>query len=318
MINSSKVQSDLSSVMSAFNKYSTIVGDLNSAWKGNSHDNFDSKATSFSSEFSSAIKGQMSSFATACDYYAQYKTTKDNYNIAQQNYNMAVSAGKDASTFSSQMSSYQSEMNSLKQKIESALSSASSVKLEATPINPGVNSSGKVYEGVGEVSDYVPPNSNMKQYQIDFINSVANGAVKYCNEYGGMPSLVIAQAILESGWGGSSLGEKYNNLFGIKVGTDSGWTGGSVNLVTGEQDKGGNYYDTHADFRVYDSIEDSIKDHQMLFVNNPKRYGDVLKAQDYVEACEAIGKSGYATSHNYGDNLKGYIEMYDLNQYDPK
>lgn len=315
MINSSKVQSDLSSVMSAFNKYSTIVGDLNSAWKGNSHDNFDSKATSFSSEFSSAIKGQMSSFATACDYYAQYKTTKENYNIAQQNYNMAVSAGKDASTFSSQMSSYQSEMNSLKQKIESALSSASSVKLEATPINPGVNSSGKVSEGAGSVPAYVPP-SDFEQYQIDFINSIAESAVKYCHEYGGKPSLLLAQAILESDWNRSSLGSKYNNLFGMKVGTNSGWTGGSVNLQTGEQRKDGSYETIGADFRVYDSIEDSIKDHQMLFVKYPDRYGDVLKAQNYEEACEAIGKSGYATSHKYGDNLKRVIETYGLDQYD--
>ena len=150
-----------------------------------------------------------------------------------------------------------------------------------------------------------------------FVDDIAQRVQKYAPQFGiNVHSPIIAQAILESGWGRSSLSAKYNNLFGIKAG--SNWNGKTVNLRTGEQNPNGSRYTINADFRVYDSIEDSIKDHQMLFVNYPERYGDVLKAQDYVEACEAIGKSGYATSHNYGDNLKGYIEMYDLNQYDPK
>jgi len=142
MVSSGNVQNDLSTVKSAFSKYSSIVSELSSSWKGNSHDNFSSKAESFNSEFSGQMESCMTNFAAACDLYEQYKTTKSNYNIAQQNYNAASAAGESTSTFSSQMSSYKSEMESLKSQIESLLGQVKGVQLSATSLNPSASSSG--------------------------------------------------------------------------------------------------------------------------------------------------------------------------------
>lgn len=149
MVNSGNVQSDLSSLNHAFNNFSSIVGELGNAWKGNSSSNFATKSTGFSSDFSSALTGQMNSFSSACDLYNQYKTTKENYKIAQDNYNAAKAAGQSTSSFSSQMSSYKSEMDSLKGQIENLLSSVKSVKLEASPLNPNVSASGHVSQNSG-------------------------------------------------------------------------------------------------------------------------------------------------------------------------
>lgn len=44
----------------------------------------------------------------------------------------------------------------------------------------------------------------------EFINSVKEGAVKGYREYGILPSLIISQAILESGWGSSELSLRFN------------------------------------------------------------------------------------------------------------
>jgi flagellum-specific peptidoglycan hydrolase FlgJ len=57
----------------------------------------------------------------------------------------------------------------------------------------------------------------------EFINLVRDGAVKGYTVFRILPSLTIAQAILESGWGSSKLSQKANNLFGIKA--SSSWSG---------------------------------------------------------------------------------------------
>jgi hypothetical protein len=66
----------------------------------------------------------------------------------------------------------------------------------------------------------------------DFINSIKEGALKGYEAYGIIPSLTIAQAILESGWGSSQLSVRAKNLFGIKA--FSNWRGGKITLPTTE------------------------------------------------------------------------------------
>ena len=124
----------------------------------------------------------------------------------------------------------------------------------------------------------------------------------------------MAQAILESGWGRSSLSAKYNNLFGIKAG--SNWNGKTVNLKTGEQRSNGSRYTINADFRVYDNVADSIEDHALLLCKD--RYKNVIASKNYKDACYAVKAAGYATSINYAKNLIRIIEQFGLNQWDPK
>ena len=134
MVSSGTVSENLNTAIQSLSKYNSIVSELDGSWKGNSHDNFVSKANSFYSEYSSGLNTCMSSFAEACNLYEQYIQAKRNLEICNSNVSQANSVNDKsaASSWSSKASEYQTEMNSLKGKIESALSSAKSVKLEAS------------------------------------------------------------------------------------------------------------------------------------------------------------------------------------------
>ena len=159
-------------------------------------------------------------------------------------------------------------------------------------------------------SDYKNP-GNLSGYRLDFVNEIKDGAIETYNKYGVLPSLTLAQAILETGWGRSRIG---NNIFGIKAG--SSWTGKRVNCLTGEQNADGTRYQTRADFRDYDSVNDSIIDHAELLTKD--RYKPVLEATNYKDACIAVKQCGYATSQTYSENLISIVEQYGLDQWDPK
>ena len=156
--------------------------------------------------------------------------------------------------------------------------------------------------------------ANLSGNQLSFIESIIPGAVSSYKKYGVLPSLTLAQAILESGWGESGLSAKYNNFFGIKAG--SSWTGKTVNLSTGEQTPSGASYTIRDNFRVYDNPAESIEDHAKLLTND--RYKNVIASKNYKDACYAVKAAGYATAVNYSSSLISLIEQYGLNQWDPK
>ena len=133
-------------------------------------------------------------------------------------------------------------------------------------------------------------------------------------EDGILPSVTIAQAILESEWGDKPIG---NNLFGIKKSSD--WKGKTIKKKTREQDENGNYYTIIAEFKDYDSISDGVKDHNEL-LNKPwyKPVREACDNNDPYEACRQLYKCGYATSQDYSDELIAIIDEYNLTQYDPK
>lgn len=132
-----------------------------------------------------------------------------------------------------------------------------------------------------------------------------------------LPSVTIAQAILESNWGKSSLAREAKNLFGIKASKD--WTGGIYKKQTREQKPTGEIYTITADFRKYGSYLESIKDHDKFFVSTPWRrenYKKVLEAKNYKTQALALRECGYATDLNYGHKLIKLIERLGLQQYD--
>ena len=126
--------------------------------------------------------------------------------------------------------------------------------------------------------------------------------------------MVIAQAILESYWGRSSLASKYNNYFGLKCG--SSWKGKSVNLATKEEYKPGTYKDIRANFRVYDSVEEGVQGY-FDFINT-RRYKNLKGVTDYKTYIKNLKKDGYATSSRYVDNLTMLVEQYKLTVWDKK
>lgn len=149
----------------------------------------------------------------------------------------------------------------------------------------------------------------------EFIEQVAKYVKKYAKSYGILVhSPIIAQAILESGWGKSSLSAKYHNYFGLKCG--SKWTGKSVNMTTKEEYSVGTLTTIKDNFRVYDSMEEGIKGY-FEFIQLA-RYANLKGITDPKAYLETIKADGYATSSKYVDNNYNLITQYNLTKYDEK
>jgi peptidoglycan hydrolase-like protein with peptidoglycan-binding domain len=142
----------------------------------------------------------------------------------------------------------------------------------------------------------------------EFINLIKEPAIKAYKKYNILPSLTIAQAILESNWGIRALGY---NLFGIK------WTKGcgfqSQELWTREY-RNGKPEMIQTKFRKYNSYSESIEDHAKFLMQ--RRYEKVRKTKNYKEACYQIQNCGYATDPNYAKKLIDIIEAYNLQDFD--
>jgi flagellum-specific peptidoglycan hydrolase FlgJ len=151
--------------------------------------------------------------------------------------------------------------------------------------------------------------------QEDFISKTVEDAKKIQREYNVLPSLTLAQAILESDWGRSALSAEHNNFFGIKGSGDAG----SVTLPTTEYENG-KAVKVDAAFAKYSSPYECFKRRALLFVNgvswDKNKYRNLLGVMDYKLACRLIQKDGYATDPSYANKLIGIIESWKLYQYD--
>ncbi|EEI19211.1 glycoside hydrolase family 73 protein [Lentilactobacillus hilgardii] len=149
-----------------------------------------------------------------------------------------------------------------------------------------------------------------------FINKLAPQAQLLQGQYNVLPSVTLAQAILESNWGTSQLSNKYNNLFGVKAQSSNTK---SVYLDTQEY-VDGRYVTVKARFEVYDSWNDSLAEHAKLLAYgtkwNPDQYRDVVSANNYVQAAQGLEKDGYATDPTYTEKLISLIKNYKLYQFD--
>lgn len=123
----------------------------------------------------------------------------------------------------------------------------------------------------------------------------------------GVPaSITLAQGLLESGAGRSTLATKAHNHFGIKCG--KAWRGEKT------------YHDDDAPqecFRSYSKDEDSFKDHSD-FLRYYDRYKFLfdLELTDYKGWCYGLKQAGYATDPNYAPKLIALIEEFDLTRFD--
>lgn len=147
----------------------------------------------------------------------------------------------------------------------------------------------------------------------DFINKIAP-LIKYeAKERGyNVCSTVIAQAIIESASGTSSLGFKYHNYFGMKCG--SSWRGKSVNLSTKEEYTVGKLTTIKDNFRVYDDMAKGVAGYYDFI--NTKRYANLKSAKNYREYANLLKADGYATSSTYVNTLISTVNKYDLIKYD--
>jgi flagellar protein FlgJ len=156
------------------------------------------------------------------------------------------------------------------------------------------------------------------QTPAQFIASSVPGAQQGWREYGVPPSVTIAQAILESGWGRSSLSTTDNNYFGIKCQNGSYGTiaNGCHVYRTQECTKAGTCFDTTASFRTYASRAHSFRDHGRFLKVNSRYAGAFVYARDANKFIWKVWKAGYATDPNYYTKITGLMRAYDLYRYD--
>lgn len=139
----------------------------------------------------------------------------------------------------------------------------------------------------------------------EYIERYKDIAIEEMNRFGIPASIKLAQALLESGNGNSTLAREANNHFGIKCTPE--WIG----RKTYQDD------DSRDDcFRVYEQAEDSFKDHSQFLLR--KRYAALfeLDKDDYKGWAKGLKAAGYATNPRYADLLVDLIERYQLHQYD--
>lgn len=149
-----------------------------------------------------------------------------------------------------------------------------------------------------------------------FIRSIAPLAQEGQRAYGVPASVAIAQAILESGWGKSTLTTRGNAFFGIKCSSNLGiYATGCINMSTREVFNGAATMIVDG-FRTYDDPVDSFKDHgRFLTVNS--RYSAAFNYSDNPKRFIAeVHKAGYATDPTYTAMIVELMDDYNLYRYD--
>lgn len=173
---------------------------------------------------------------------------------------------------------------------------------QATPQN---DTSSTTVSGTGNINT-----SGLSSRNVQFLESIHQGAVDGWKQYGVLPSLTGAQAIIESGWGQSALATQGHNLFGIK----GSYNGQSVTMPTYEY-YGGRYVQINDAFRAYPSNYESIVDHGRFLKEN-SRYSNLIGQKDYQTVTRLIRQDGYATDPQYTNTLNRVIQQYNLTAWD--
>jgi flagellum-specific peptidoglycan hydrolase FlgJ len=158
----------------------------------------------------------------------------------------------------------------------------------------------------------------ISQTSAQFIAAAVPGAQAGWREYGVPPSVTIAQAILESGWGKSKLSAADKNYFGIKCfnGVYGTIANGCHVYNTQECTKAGTCFGTSATFRTYASMTNSIRDHGNFLKVNSRYKPAFTYTKDANKFIWNVWKAGYATDPNYYTKVTGIMSANSLYQYD--
>lgn len=152
---------------------------------------------------------------------------------------------------------------------------------------------------------YEPDRASIQSRE-DFFAEFAPLAQEVGKKYDLYPSVILAQAAVESNFGESELSKQYNNYFGIK--------GEGVVLPTMEME-GETEKMVKDDFRTYGSARESFFDYGKLIAKAP-RYEAVRRAESAEAYAKALHSAGYSTNPHYGDILIRTIKAYNLKAYD--
>lgn len=138
-----------------------------------------------------------------------------------------------------------------------------------------------------------------------YIDKYKGWAMEQMKTYRIPASITLAQGLLESNAGRSTLATQANNHFGIKVGGN--WTGPYMVKSDDRPDDR---------FRKYNNAYESFVDHSKFLQG--RRYQGLfqLSPTDYRGWAKGLKAAGYATNPAYAESLIHIIEMYNLAQFD--
>lgn len=168
-----------------------------------------------------------------------------------------------------------------------------------------VASQGVYYPPPGNRVPPVKKPQNIPKSGTEYIEQYKAIAINEMAQYGIPASIKMAQAILESGSGKSFLAQNANNHFGIKCGGQ--WSGRRITRAD----------DTPNDcFRVYNSPEQSFRDHSIFLLQQRYKRLFTLDRRDYKGWAHGLKAAGYATNPRYAQLLIDIIERYELYRLD--
>ncbi|MEE6674013.1 glucosaminidase domain-containing protein [Pediococcus acidilactici] len=157
-------------------------------------------------------------------------------------------------------------------------------------------------------------NQHWTAAQTNFVNGIVAYVMSVCQSNNLYASVAMAQAVVESAYGSSTLAQEAHNLFGIKA--DSTWHGATYTKNTQEVING-RTVTISAAFRKYDSFKDSIADYAKKLESRPQYVNAFSNhAHNYVESVKAIKAGGYATAPTYVSSIVNCINNYGFYKLD--
>ncbi len=143
----------------------------------------------------------------------------------------------------------------------------------------------------------------------EFISSLTPFAKDIAKKLKVSPTVLLAQAALETGWGKkvstSADGSSSHNLFNIKA--DKRWEGPTATVDTLEFINGVAKREKHQ-FRSYKGFQESFEDFAN-FLQSSDRYSDALaKSENSAHFLNGLQEAGYATDPNYADKIQNVMK----------
>ncbi|MCF0118762.1 MAG: LysM peptidoglycan-binding domain-containing protein [Limosilactobacillus mucosae] len=284
----------------------TVSGSANGSDASQDSDSSSAADSSAASQTSDAASS--ASQASAASTASAQATSESSASAASAVASTAIQASSAAESATAAASSVSAASSSNAVQSTAATSDAASSASQAAAATTtlAAANTGTASNQVDLSSLYFSSNAKSQ----NFIESVAQGAINGWNKFGVLPSVTVAQAILESGWGQSGLSTQAHNLFGIK----GSYNGQYVTMQTREVYNGQSYY-IYDNFRKYANNSESVEDHGNFLYSN-SRYANLLGDQSYASVARKLQADGYATDPSYASSLIKLVEMYNLTQLD--
>lgn len=144
-----------------------------------------------------------------------------------------------------------------------------------------------------------------KPIYMDYVRTYSAEARRQMDKHAIPASITLAQGLIETGAGTSTLAREHNNHFGIKCHTT--WTG----KRTYKRDDNPNDC-----FRSYPTAEASYQDHSLFLKGRRYQRLYALRYDDYRGWAKGLQLCGYATNKGYANMLIKVIEDYELYSFD--